>query len=66
MSDKALGDVIGSFIKHYGPKKNLSQSTVAERTNKSRLTNSPRKGRVTHIPKVSCIEEIDLYFQYLN
>ncbi len=38
MSDKALSDVIGRFIRHHRLKKNLSQATVAERANISRST----------------------------
>lgn len=38
MSDKALSEVIGRFIKHHRLQKNLNQETVAQSANISRST----------------------------
>lgn len=38
MSDKALSEVIGRFIKHHRLQKNLSQATVSQSANISRST----------------------------
>nr|WP_321414797.1 helix-turn-helix transcriptional regulator [uncultured Allomuricauda sp.] len=38
MSDKALSEVIGRFIKHHRLQKNLSQATVAQNADISRST----------------------------
>ena len=64
MSDKALSQVMGTFVRHHRLNKNLSQSEVAQKANISRSTLSllERGETVTVATLIQVLRTLELLF----